>query len=997
SCCQHPLGYPAGSDGFRVFLATPFGYEKDVLDPAIYDQAKDELEKAIQMMLATDEESFRLSKFERQVKSWLQRALADTQRPLNDITVWDVGHSGMAFLKAGIWSLHQKGSTSHQELEKQKAYWRILRYGLKGLEFLDQAVSVPDLAARQCLLKNELDAMKRFLEEEYPVATEVYRDENGSLYVFPDLDWQSEWWTAKTHLDDKPRQDPVSGGLKLADVYGLKPHLEVTPGPYYHRPNRGPQGDLPYIGTQIREWITDPPTAEVHLAAFATTGQKQGELCPYCGVRIIGGGAELVSDGAVELQRYSEQSRQLKMCCPCLKLREGRAADWVKRIAGGDKAYTIWLNEVADVNGRLALVVGRWDVEQFMERMHYPQKGTKRFVILARATFLGDAVPSHGQKLRVGVRRKSVDLDWNAAKQELIGIHEGDRPDIGRFQRDQLSIQLLDKEASTLTATLVELAQEGEELYLYLQKEAAITSRLIPERKVKIFGCDFIVVDKHILRPAGIEAKKKILEVCCWQSDGCTFFLSTIQTIPLTPVVHSESFARLRRVWETTRQFWKEAMYDFQQRSEPSKFRRLELHSREPGDWAANQAYELLLDGAKLSVVWDGERKCFITADNLAYLSQPQQLGEDVQHWLQTHLGQPLSVIQSTGYGSSDKRVGDFTIERAEDVQVKSESNHTPSISILTEPQTFMVLVPAQAALELVRSIKQKYEREMGKVRPRLALHLGVVFAFRRTPLRVILDAGRRMLRVSSPPAVWDVESTATKGGRVAPSYLRGDPHFATWQELVLRRRTDGRRAIWRVPLKMGDGTSDDKWYPLVALEGIAPQRGLAHVKVIQPRDDILHHGIEFIPTTFDFEFLDTGGRRFEIAYDDQGWRRGRLRGRRPYLLDECDVLEDIWRELRCGLTLNQIHILRDTIEAKRVEWGLQGESCPQGQTVFLQFCRDMVAAAAWKPGTRPDTEKLALYAARGWLADAVELFLEILKRNDSQVERGDGDYGLTV
>jgi hypothetical protein len=28
-----------------------------------------------------------------------------------------------------------------------------------------------------------------------------------------------------------------------------------------------------------------------------------------------------------------------------------------------------------------------------------------------------------------------------------------------------------------------------------------------------------------------------------------------------------------------------------------------------------------------------------------------------------------------------------------------------------------------------------------------------------------------------------------------------------------------GHRVTWRVPLKMGDGTTDDRWYPYVFLE----------------------------------------------------------------------------------------------------------------------------------------------------------------------------------
>ncbi|MBU1247394.1 MAG: hypothetical protein KKB70_01745, partial [Proteobacteria bacterium] len=49
--------------------------------------------------------------------------------------------------------------------------------------------------------------------------------------------------------------------------------------------------------------------------------------------------------------------------------------------------------------------------------------------------------------------------------------------------------------------------------------------------------------------------------------------------------------------------------------------------------------------------------------------------------------------------------------------------------------------------LAVAQAIKEKYEREMGKVRNRLPLTLGAVYFGRRTPLAAALDAGRRILR----------------------------------------------------------------------------------------------------------------------------------------------------------------------------------------------------------------------------------------------------------
>jgi hypothetical protein len=168
----------------------------------------------------------------------------------------------------------------------------------------------------------------------------------------------------------------------------------------------------------------------------------------------------------------------------------------------------------------------------------------------------------------------------------------------------------------------------------------------------------------------------------------------------------------------------------------------------------------------------------------------------------------------------------------------------------------------------------------------------------------------------------------------------------------------------------------------------------LVHAADLKSDDMVL-----FTPSTLDFQWLDSSGRRFEIAYEDQGRRRddqGRGLSRRPYLLDELETLAEIWKTLKSHLGKNQIYIQRDLIEVKREEWQIEKEESPK-KKVFMQFCRDALANAKWKKGEKDDRKdnlpweaagkdreawlaQWADYAARCWLADAVELHLQIMK-----------------
>ena len=106
------------------------------------------------------------------------------------------------------------------------------------------------------------------------------------------------------------------------------------------------------------------------------------------------------------------------------------------------------------------------------------------------------------------------------------------------------------------------------------------------------------------------------------------------------------------------------------------------------------------------------------------------------------------------------------------------------------------------------------------------------------------------------------------------------------------------------------------------------------HVGDLLPGDQII-----FSPSTFDFEWLNSSARRFEIFYDpDNGERIGLAQ--RPYLFSEFAVVEEIWEVLTNHLSKSQIYVLRDLIEDRRSTWQLTEQDLKPGG-VFWQFCRD--------------------------------------------------------
>ena len=136
-------------------------------------------------------------------------------------------------------------------------------------------------------------------------------------------------------------------------------------------------------------------------------------------------------------------------------------------------------------------------------------------------------------------------------------------------------------------------------------------------------------------------------------------------------------------------------------------------------------------------------------------------------------------------------------------------------------------------------------------------------------------------------------------------------------------------------------------------------------------------------PSRFDFEFLDTTARRFDIHYDANGQRPRR---KRPFYLEDLDRLERLWEYMKC-LTSSQRHQVIHTIEATRETWfGQDADGQSEADEVFRQFVADTLAGAAWPKGqgwnviSEDDRKRLVEAGVSGKLTDWAELHMKIMK-----------------
>ena len=839
---QEPV---SGEQSLELKLSTPFGYEKS--SPNSLTSELWGLPWGLLTSYSANQDLNR-DHLRQRLSTLFSQTLADTRRPINEVDLWSWGLLVGALYKAALAGALLEGPTR----AVRDLRWRLLSIRVNGLDFLLNVARVPDLLARQQLLSDSLGRVRRLLESTYPLGSEVYRDENGSIHVVPDVgDLLERTNSSGTNLRTLILQEFASGTLynSSASQMGgeMTPYLALEGTPWWGQdPDWDPErpdssrDEIPGIGNIISQPVLSPPAA----GKFEQIWESgiQADICSVCGLRPQG---------------PTRKAAERKVCDTCEIRRADRSKEW----SGSGSDRTIWIDEVADINGRLALIVGHYDLSHWLD---------------------GGLLAS------------------------LFSIAPGD------------DANTAGKPITTKTA----------------------------------------------------------------------------------------SFSRLRRVWETTQGFWQEVQ-EHTLRLLSDDRRRLKIYLGTTPRLGPYHVYDLELDGTNLSVVWvpSNDGGYLITAANLGCVAS--QLGAAageyshsaaaaifVEDYLRTQF---ITSGREPVLRNPDTYTGRTSVNHLSGARIVGsdfqEDRYATAIPVLAEPQSFMILVPADKSMQVIRDIKRKYECEAGKVRDRLPIHVGAIYARRSTPLRSLLEAGRAMLARRVPEQQWVVKSANRQ--TVVDAYQFNETS-------VIGLDTGDRLITWRVPLKMGDGTTADIWYPYVFLKTSGDDRGMddrnRRCARLQRRTEgggtqdgwVVHAGdlragdtIYVRPSTFDFEYLDAAGRRFDIHYDESGRRARRTR---PFYLEDLDRLDELWNLIR-RLAVSQRHQIIHAIEATREQWygGRDGDEAMK-DGAFRQLVSDTLAVAAWPKGQgwsvmqKQQQARLIEAGVRGELFDLADLHMEILK-----------------
>jgi len=414
--------------------------------------------------------------------------------------------------------------------------------------------------------------------------------------------------------------------------------------------------------------------------------------------------------------------------------------------------------------------------------------------------------------------------------------------------------------------------------------------------------------------------------------------------------------ALLFRIAETAREFWKRISGDLLAATSGEREYRLRLYPENPEtiDLGKYHTYELTCGKRRIGVVWDG-RESFISVENLERTSS--LLGVDSADLSDVFTG-PCTLRIPSSFGNPGKTEANLIIR-----SVEKTGAYIPAIPLIAEPSLCMALLPADHALNFVEKVIDLYQNEMNRVQDLLPLGIGLVFCPSRTPIRSVMEAGmamREMLK-SNQDEVWKIAEASEQNGSA-------DLKFK-----------NGIRMSFRKTFGDSSHPEEDRWF-----RHHVRHRSDVPIKISKIRKG---QSLKVKPGRFDFEFLDTSGRRFDIVYGSDGKRPDTSK---PWDVADFTRLIDLWQNYFRFLSPTQRNQVIGLIETKSKEWSIVDNE----DEVFIRFVKDILAGANWPRGKSWHSfdgsiqDQIINAGVNGTLLGLDELFTSILKDKSQKTEQ---------
>lgn len=797
--------------------ATAFGYEKEIKLLSNLELLKKELFHEIKEILDNIKNSQDVSyedylKLVSAMKEYFSKTIGETRRPINEISLYDYAHSIASLMKSNLAKMVIDGWYE----PKGKSKWRILKVNVDVVGLMSKGLKIGDIVGYRNEIEQTFNEIKKIVEFAYPLGNEIYRDPTGIYFSCPDVDdiskLKSEIINKLKDLNklDFSLQIEISDKSRSMVILASEREKSLKIISYPHA------GDAEYIKREFEE------------------SQNAGgeDICPVCRIRL----------------KPEREDR----CKKCKERYEKRAIVWLEE--GKDSKETIWLDEVADKNDRVALIVGQFDLRRWLSGEFIDTFVSQTFDEWRDVCVDRDCTEKVSDICsRLNIRNildlergfqnlfknpKSLDDDWRKVCGSSIGINPKD------FIKDFWE-PIAERDATGKALTLTDNSEKAKHLIRLLFR-------------------------KH------------------------------------------PSLARIYRIWKTTQEYINDTIFEkilkeYNWNSEPRR-QRIQFKIEPNPNIPEGSTCDVDVDGVRFSPVCiDKQSGVFVSTINLEIL---KKFGESDREISENLNEKRIKVKTEKDRTWKDKTAEKpFKITEARPADDKFQ-NYLPYVKIYDFPDQFMVLVPAYEALDIAEMILNEYEKQFSKVRDRLPLHLGIIAFHRKTPLYVVMDAGKRLLDAFK-------SKTKTESAEVISVNYVEDENLGKSTELTIKADSYSSVPLkWRISYSTGDPDQEDLWHPYVRVDDDVSGRNLCfdytgngeyvvHVKEIKENDKI-----KIEPSYFRLFYLENAADRFKVDED-----------LKP--LEYIHHLKKLWKEVESKLrsktwSISQIHAYWKEVRKRR-------------------------------------------------------------------------------
>jgi len=811
----------------------------------------EEIENSLDQILSNlDYEHY--IKFKENLKSFFSHLLSDDRNPVNDVTLWDQAYMATSMFKASLANYIMKNSSIGSTLPARTSVkWRILGIQYDKLGLAEKGFKPAHIKWYREVSKKIDEEIKRLLEYEYPIGNEVYRDETGIYFIVgKDLGKNSSEKDLSEIKDDLKEIKE-----KILEVFKNKSKDEFYPAIFLTKASRGLM-NLTYLLEKAKENFLKADWSKKDITINFNNNQAIG-ICQVCKQRLV-----------FESDKRDENKNICKTCYE--EKTQGRVDKWFKNIEG----ETIWTGELKDKNDKIALVVMKFelmnwlngdllssevsnnevgtefkekivnfltafcsniDVNKFFDTSSIDEEisridnqlkreedmGKKRELGSERSKFFGLKIKVEALKDLIDNLRsqrwwdKGFDFQFNIPGYNNT-FEELHKIIINTYNgiRSNFHIPILDKISffpSELSPDAYNGCKSNNESFNDYIKQIFLGS---------IIGTEWEKFIKNHNIKLKIDWQNETIN---WQSldNSDIDFLSSLLLQFL--LRRNPSPARLRRIWESTQEFFEDIEKDL-------------LYIAKIPDDRRKRLYWVNVD------ISDGE---YYDGDAVFW-------AKDKNVYLISYLKDKIK--ESFKLKNYENGTDTGVVLKLSDAEIE---NYKPYLSIIDPtPISWQFIIPAEYVPYLIENVQKIYNEYFKYVYGKLPLHIGVIIQDYKKPLYVGINALRKIRRdVKDKEKLWEeIEAKEFK---------------ETFNEKMKTEKLEEQcnNPVEYYSLYFGNLSDGDYQFY------ISPEHNPSWIKNINKLSDT--EKVKYIPNTFDFEFLDTNTRRNKIYYyPDKNYKR---------------------------------------------------------------------------------------------------------------------------